>query len=68
MPRLKRFFGGSTAFVGAWLAAWQGVTVYFLLTGRIEEGWDQPPLDFSVTLLILGLIMLIGGWWAGRET
>ena len=68
MQWLKRFFGGSTAIVGAGLVAWQGMTVYYVLTGRIDAVGDQPPLGLSVALMVLGLIMLVGGYWARRET
>ena len=67
MRWLRQLFGGATALVGAVLAAWHGVAVYYLVTGRIEAIGDQPPLGFSLSVALLGVFMLVGGYWAGRE-
>lgn len=67
MRRLKKLFGGSTALIGVVIVAWQSVAIYFHLTGRIEGDPDQLPLGLSITLLVFGLVMLIGGYWARRD-
>lgn len=76
MPVLLRWMGGLlsgiAAFFGALLVGWHSIAVYYLVTGRVEPGSEQPPLAIVVPALILGLILLFGGWklhrWLKRGT
>ena len=63
---LLGFFGGSAAFIGALLVGWNSLEVYYLVTGRVEPGFEQPPLTVVVPLLILGLVLMFGGWAAHK--
>ena len=62
---LRAFSGGSTV-LGAILVGWNSVEVYYLVTGRVTADPDQPPLTVVIPLLIVGLVLMIGGYVAGR--
>ncbi len=53
---------GLIALLGALLVGWNSIEVYYLLTGRVQPDFEQPPLTVVVPLLILGLVFLFGGW------
>ena len=53
---------GLVALLGALLVGWNSIEVYYLVTGRVQPGFEQPPLTVVVPLLILGLVFLFGGW------
>ena len=64
---LARFFGGLTAVVGAIIVGWSGVECFYLVTGRVQADFDQPPLPVVIGMLVFGLVLLIGGYWAQRR-
>ena len=53
---------GLAAVLGAVLVGWYSVYVYYLVTGRVQADFEQPPLVVVVPLLIFGLVLLFGGW------
>ena len=53
---------GAAALVGAILVGWNSLEVYYLVTGRVQTDFDQPPLAVVVPMLIVGLVLLIGGY------
>ena len=57
---------GVSAFVGALLVGWNAVEVYYLSIGRVQPDFEQPPLGFVLVLLVIGIVLLVGGWSAGR--
>ena len=58
---------GLAALLGALLVGWSSVEAYYLVTGRVQPDFDQPPLTAVVPLLITGLILLFGGWVLHRQ-
>jgi hypothetical protein len=53
---------GLAALLGALLVGWNSIETYYLVTGRVQADFEQPPLTVVVPLLIFGLILLFGGW------
>ena len=53
---------GLLAALGALLVGWNGIEVYFLVTRRVQPGFEQSPLVVVVPLFIIGLILMFGGW------
>jgi len=53
---------GLAALLGALLVGWNSIEVYYLVTGRVQPDFEQPPLVVVVPLLIFGLVLLFGGW------
>ncbi len=53
---------GLAAFLGALLVGWNSLEVYYLATGRVQPDFEQPPLATVVPLLIVGWVLLLGGW------
>ena len=53
---------GLAALLGALLVGWNSFEVYYLVTGRVQADFEQPPLAAVVPLLIVGLVLLFGGW------
>jgi len=53
---------GLLALLGALLVGWNSIEVYYLVTGRVQPDFEQPPLAIVVPFLIIGLIFLFGGW------
>ena len=53
---------GIAAMLGALLVGWNSIEVYYLVTGRVQPGFEQPPLGAVLPLLIIGLLLLFGGW------
>ena len=50
------------AILGALLVGWNSIEIFYLLTGRVQPDFEQPPLTVVVPLLIFGLVFLLGGW------
>ena len=59
-------FSGLIAFIGALLVGWNSVEVYYLVTGRVQPDFEQPPLTVVVPLLVFGMVLLLGGWGLHR--
>jgi hypothetical protein len=53
---------GAAALLGAILVGWNSIEVYYLVTGRVHPDFEQPPLAVVVPFLIVGLVLLIGGY------
>jgi len=53
---------GVAAALGAILVGWNSFEVYYLVTGRVQSDFDQPPLAVVVPFLIVGLVLLVGGY------
>lgn len=53
---------GLAALLGALLVGWNSIEIYYLLTGRVQPDFEQPPLIVVVPLFIFGLALLFGGW------
>ena len=53
---------GLVAVLGALLVGWNSIEVYYLVTGRVQPDFEQPPLSVVVPFLIIGLVFLFGGW------
>ena len=53
---------GIAAILGALLVGWNSIEVYYLVTGRVQPDFEQPPLSAVVPLLVIGLLLLFGGW------
>lgn len=58
---------GLAALLGALLVGWTSIEVFYLVTGRVQPDFEQPPLTAVVPLLILGLVLLFGGWGLHRR-
>ena len=53
---------GASALVGAILVGWNSLEVYYLVTGRVQPDFEQPLLAVVVPMLMVGLVLLIGGY------
>ena len=53
---------GAAALLGAILVGWNSLEVYYLVTGRVHPDFEQPPLAVVVPFLIVGLVLLVGGY------
>ena len=58
---------GLAAVLGTLLVGWYSVYVYYLVTGRVQTDFEQPPLVVVVPLLIFGLVLLFGGWGLNKR-
>lgn len=63
-----KLVGITTAAVGAFLVSWEGVTMYYLLSGRIEAGEEHPPFPVAAGLFAFGMLLLIAGYRVQRRT
>jgi len=64
---LARFFGSFAALIGAIMVGWSGFECYYLITGRVQSDFEQPPLPVVAGMLFVGLVLLIGGFLAQRR-
>ena len=64
---LARFFGGLAAVIGAIMVGWSDVEYYYLITGRVQADFEQPPLPFVAGVLFVGVVLLIGGYLVQRH-
>lgn len=68
---LLDLLAGLLALIGALLVGWNAFEVYYLVTGRVQPDFEQAPLIVVVTLLVVGLILMFGGWglhkWLRRD-
>lgn len=55
------------ALLGALLVGWSSIEAYYLMTGRVQPGFEQPPLAVVAGMFIAGLILLFGGWALRRR-
>ena len=56
---------GLTSLAGAVLAGWGAGALLVLLSGRAPLYFDEPPpIAAMITVLVVGLVMLIGGYKA----
>lgn len=62
-----RLISSAIALAGAVIVSWQSVAIYYLITGRVQAGDDQPPLGVSAVLLIVGIVLLIMGYLAAKR-
>ena len=60
--RILDSFCGLAALLGALLVGWNALEIWYLATGRVTPDLEQPPLEAVVPLLMLGLVLLVGGW------
>jgi ABC-type branched-subunit amino acid transport system permease subunit len=72
MKRIERWIlkllGGTAATIGAILVSWESVTLYYLLTLRIQAGEEHPPFLVAAALLAFGMLFLVMGYWVQRRT
>ena len=66
VERMK-FIGSAVALVGASIVSWQSVAIYYLISGRVQAGEDQPPLPVAAGLLIFGAFLLVMGYVAAKR-
>ena len=65
--RLRGFFGGLIAVLGACLVGWQAVLIYYLVTGRVESGEEHPPMEFAIVVFLFGLLLLGAGYFISKS-
>jgi len=58
---------GLSAIAGALLVGWNVTAWYYLATGRVRAGFEQPPATVAVASLVLGLVLLFAGWLLHRR-
>ena len=63
---MMKFIGNALALVGAVTVSWQSVAIYYLISGRVQAGDDQPPLGVAAGLLIIGVFLLVMGYIAAK--
>ena len=59
---LLNLISGVAALLGAILVGWNSLEIYYLVTERVQPDIDQPPLAVVVPFLIVGLVLLVGGY------
>ena len=64
---ILNLISGFAAILGALLVGWNSIEIFYLLTGRVQPDFEQPPLTVVVPLLIFGLVFLFGGWWLHKR-
>jgi len=64
---MMKFVSNAIALAGAVIISWQSVAIYYLITGRVQAGDDQPPLSVAAVLLIIGVFLLVVGYMAARS-
>ena len=62
-----KFIGSAVALVGASIVSWQSVAIYYLISGRVQAGEDQPPLPVAAGLLIFGAFLLVMGYVVAKR-
>ena len=58
--------GDTAAVIGAAIVSWQVVAMYYLISGRIQPGDDQPPIVVVAILLVIGMFLLMVGYMARK--
>ena len=53
--------------LGAVLVGWNLVETYYLVTGRVVPGPEQPPLAVVLPFLAFGAILMLGGYFGSRS-
>ena len=61
-----KFISGTIAFVGAYMVAWFSVELFYLITGRIQEDFEQPGVAIVAVALGIGIVLLIVGYKAQK--
>jgi hypothetical protein len=59
---ILKIVSGLATIVGVITVGWQSVAFYYLLTGRVQPDMDQPPIEVVAMLLVIGMVLLIGGY------
>ncbi|UCG74075.1 MAG: hypothetical protein JSV45_06785 [Chromatiales bacterium] len=62
------FISGVAVVIGAILVSWESVTIYYLISGRIQARDEHPPLGLAATLFAIGMALLVGGYIARRSS
>ena len=60
------FITGVAVVIGAIMVVWESVTMYYLITGRIQAGDEHPPLGAAFMLFAIGMVLLVAGLLARR--
>lgn len=63
---ILNLISGVAALVGAILVGWSSLEVYYLAAGRVQPDFEQPPLAVVVPMLIVGIVLLIGGYMLNK--
>ena len=53
---------GLAVLTGVVLVGWNALEIYYLVTGTVQPGFEQPPIAVAVALLIFGAVLFLGGW------
>ena len=61
-----KFISGVAVVIGAITVPWQSVALFYLITGRVQPDFDQPPIAVVAPLLLIGIVLLIGGYNAPK--
>jgi hypothetical protein len=68
---ILNLISGIAALLGVIFVGWNSVEIYHLVTGRVVPDFDQPPLAAVVPLLIVGIVLLFGGYmlhkWLNKD-
>lgn len=62
------FISSVAVVIGAILVSWESVTIYYLISGRIQAGDEHPPIGLVATLFAIGMVLLAGGYIARRSS
>ncbi len=58
MKLVIKFIGVTAAIIGAIIVAWNFVTLFYLINGRIQSGWEHPLIPVVIGFIIFGLFFV----------
>ena len=66
-----KIISGVAAIFGAATVGWSSVALFYLVTGKVTVYFEQPSAAGLATALIVGMVLLIGGYrapnWLGID-
>ena len=61
-----KIISAAAAIFGAAMVGWSSVALFYLITGKVTVYFEQPSLAGLATALIVGMVLLIGGYKAPK--
>ena len=62
-----KLISGIAVIFGMIMVGWNSVALYYLVTGRVQADFHQPPITVVAIFFVVGMILLIGGYMGTKR-